>query len=129
MARTADLMPDHLRAALKAVLGDDVDGVEIIENSWFARLHGHATATTRRNRIYLRDSAEAFFADPALMLHEYFHVLRQWNRGRMNLWSYLTEWRRNGYWRNRYERQARRFVALRLEAFQRELASTIRRSA
>ena len=129
MARTADLMPDHLRTALKAVLGDDVDDVEIVENSWFARLHGRATATTRRNRIYLRDSAEAFFADPPLMLHEYFHVLRQWNPGRMSLWRYLTEWRRNGYWRNRYERQARRFVALRLEAFRRELASTIRRSA
>jgi hypothetical protein len=129
MTRTRDVMPAHLRAALEAVFGDRVDDVEIFEHSWFARLHGRATATTRRNRIYLRGSAADFFADPSLMLHEYFHVLRQWNRGRMSLWSYVAEWRRNGYWRNRYERQARRFVALRLPAFHRELASTIRRSA
>jgi hypothetical protein len=129
MARTGDVMPPDLRAALRAVFDHDVDDVEIFEHSWFARLHGHATATTRRNRIYLRGSAADFFADPSLMLHEYFHVLRQWNCGRMSLWSYLAEWRRNGYWRNRYERQARRFVALRLPAFHRELSSTIREPA
>jgi len=127
VARTGDVMPARLRAALEAVFGDVVDDVEIFEHSWFARLHGRATATTRRNRIYLRGSAEDFFADPSLMLHEYFHVLRQWNRGRMSLLSYLAEWRRNGYWRNRYERQARRFVALRLPAFHREMSSTIRK--
>jgi hypothetical protein len=127
VARTGDVMPARLRAALEAVFGDVVDDVEIFEHSWFARLHGRATATTRRNRIYLRGSAEEFFADPSLMLHEYFHVLRQWNRGRMSLWSYLAEWRRNGYWHNRYERQARRFVALRLRAFHREMSSTIRK--
>jgi len=126
MARTADIMPRHLRAALRAVFGAAVDDVEIIENSWFARLHGHATATTRRNRIYLSGPAEHFFADPPLMLHEYFHVLRQWNRNRLSVWRYLAEWRRNGYWGNRYERQARRFVALRLAAFQREVSSTMR---
>ena len=126
MARTGDIMPSHLRAALAAVFGTSVDDVEIHEQSWFARLHGRATATTRRNRIYLRGSAEDFFADPALMLHEYFHVLRQWNRGRLSVWRYLAEWRRNGYWRNRYERQARRFVGLRLQAFRREVSSTMR---
>lgn len=129
MARTGDVMPSHLRAALHAVFGASVDDVEIIENSWFTRLHGRATATTRRNRIYLRGTAESFFQDPELMLHEYFHVLRQWNRGRLSVLSYLFEWWRNGYWRNRYERQARRFVDLRLPAFHREVSSTIRRSA
>ena len=69
----------------RALFGDPVDDVELVEHSWFARLHWHATATTRRNRIYLRGSAADFFADPALLLHEYFHVLRQWNRGRMSL--------------------------------------------
>jgi len=126
MARTADRMPAELRAALQRVFGEAVDDVQIIENSWFARLHGRATATTRRNRIYLRGSAEEFFADPALLLHEYFHVLRQWNRGRLSLLRYLAEWGRNGYWHNRYERQARRFVALRLPVLRRRLSSTIR---
>ena len=44
-------------------------------------------------------------------------MLRQWNRGRINVLDYLVEWVRHGYWANRYERQARRFVDLRLPAF------------
>ena len=81
------------------------------------RLHGGARATTRRNRILLRGSADEFFTDPALLLHEYFHVLRQWNRGRLSRWVYVVELLRHGYWQNRYERQARRFVQLRIGAF------------
>jgi Domain of unknown function (DUF4157) len=116
--RTRDVMPARDRAALEALFGDPVDDVEIVERSWYAWLHFGARATTRRNRILLRGSAAAFLADRELVLHEYFHVLRQWNTGRMNLRTYLAEWFRNGYWRNRYERQARRFVALRLPAFE-----------
>ena len=109
-------MPAVLRTALAAVFGDDVDDVEIVERSWYARLHFGARATTRRNRILLRGTAAEFFADPELLLHEYFHVLRQWNRGRLSIVAYLAECARRGYWRNRYEHQARRFVALRLPA-------------
>ena len=116
--RTADGMPPALRAALVELLGDEVDGVEIVERSWYARLHLGARATTRRNRILLRGTAEQFFADPALVLHEYFHVLRQWNSGRLSIAAYLWEWLRRGYWHNRYEHQARRFVHLRLGALQ-----------
>jgi hypothetical protein len=123
-------MPAGLRQALTDVFGDSVDEVVLREHSWFAQLHGRATATTRRNTIYLRGSAEDFFASPELMLHEYFHVLRQWNRGRMSVVAYLGEWWRRGYWQNRYERQARRFVRLRLEAFRSVLArsATARRA-
>jgi hypothetical protein len=115
--RTAEAMPERLRRSLVALLGDAVDDVEIVEHSWYARLHPGARATTRRNRILLRGSAGEFFADPALMLHEYFHVVRQWNVGRLSTVAYLGEWLRHGYWANRYERQARRFVDLRLAAF------------
>lgn len=115
-------MPAELRRSLSELFGDDVDDVELRERSWFARLHRGAKATTRRNTIHLRDSFDDFFANPELMLHEYYHVLRQWNRGRMNLADYLLEWMRRGYWHNRYERQARRFVALRLPAFERRRA-------
>jgi Domain of unknown function (DUF4157) len=111
--RTRDRMPAALRRALNEVFGGPVDDVVLREHSWFAKLHGHATATTRRNTIYLRGSADDFFANPELLLHEYFHVLRQWNRGRMNALDYVLEWYRRGYWQNRYERQARRFVQLR----------------
>jgi hypothetical protein len=115
-------MPAELRRALTDLFGDPVDDVVLREHSWFARLHGNARATTRRNTIYLRGSLDEFFDDPELLLHEYYHVLRQWNRGRMSTWDYLREWRRRGYWNNRYERQARRFVALRVGAFRRALA-------
>jgi len=114
-------MPERLRASLVALLGEDVNDVEVVENSWYARLHAGARATTRRNRILLRGTAREFFADPALVLHEYFHVLRQWNAGRLSTWSYLREWLRRGYWRNRYEQQARRFVELRLGALRSRL--------
>jgi len=110
-------MPDALRKALQEVFGDDVDDVEIVERSWYARLHFGARATTRRNRILLRGTAVEFFADPELLLHEYFHVLRQWNRGRLSIAAYLAEWLRRGYWHNRYEHQARRFTRLRRGAF------------
>jgi hypothetical protein len=126
VVRDVDRMPDEIRAALQAVFGTGVEDVRIIERSWYARLHGRATATTRRNRIYLRGRAEDFFADPELMLHEYYHVLRQWNPGRLNLWRYLVECGRRGYWHNRYERQARRFVALRRSAFRHRLSTTMR---
>jgi hypothetical protein len=121
--RTADGMPPVLRAALVELLGDEVDGVEIVERSWYARLHLGARATTRRNRILLRGTAAEFFADPELVLHEYFHVLRQWNRGRLSIASYLAEWLRRGYWHNRYEHQARRYTRLRLPVLQARLQS------
>jgi hypothetical protein len=120
--RSGDVLPPEVRRALEALFGDPVDDVEIVERSWYAQLHFGARATTRRNRILLRGTIADFRADRALLLHEYFHVLRQWNRGRMSLRSYLAEWLRRGYWRNRYERQARRFVDLRLAAFERLLA-------
>jgi len=78
-------MPGGLRAALRELFDDRVDDVEVIENSWYARLHRGARATTRRNRILLPGPASEFFDDPALVLHEYFHVLRQWNRGRLSV--------------------------------------------
>jgi hypothetical protein len=55
------------------------------------------------------------------MLHEYYHVLRQWNRGRLTTWRYLLESLRRGYTENRYERHARRFAGSRLAAFERLL--------
>ena len=58
------------------------------------------------------------------MLHEYYHVLRQWNRGRLTVGRYVLEWLRRGYVENRYERHARRLAAARLADFERLLAST-----
>jgi hypothetical protein len=103
-------LPGSLRTALEAVLGESVSHVHVIEHSLYARLHPCAIATTRRRRIYLRGSADEFFDDPRLMLHEYCHVLKQWEPGDLTLTSYCLEWLRHGYWNNRFEVEARAFA-------------------
>ncbi len=110
-ARAAAL-PDTVRGCLERLLGAPVSGVRVIEHSWYARLHGRAVATTRPERIYLRGTAEEFFANPWLMLHEYWHVVRQWRCGRLSVARYLLECLRRGYWNNCYEVEAREFADL-----------------
>jgi hypothetical protein len=95
--------------ALTRIFGCDCACVEVIESSRFAKCH-LATATTRRNRIYLACDLECFLRNPKLMLHEYYHVIRQWNCGELNTAGYLWESLKNGYRRNRYETAARRFA-------------------
>jgi hypothetical protein len=109
--------PPDVRAALESFFGDSVARVRVIEHSWFARLHIRAVATTRRRRIYLRGSAAAFFEDPPLMLHEYCHVLKQWEPGLLTTARYLGEWLRRGYWDNRFEIEAREFTSDNLYRF------------
>ncbi len=121
--RSADRLPPELLESLEALFGQRPHEVRVVEHSLYARLHPGARATTRRNRILLRGSMEEFLADPELMLHEYYHVLRQWNRGRLTVLGYLRECLRRGYWMNRYERQARRFTGLRLSAFRAHVAA------
>ena len=82
----------------------------MIQYSIYVRFHWRAIATTRPNRIYLRGSGKEFFADGPLVLHEYFHVLRQWATGDLTIPRYLAECFRRGYWDNRYEVEAREFT-------------------
>ncbi len=117
-------LPPELRATLARVFdADGVDRVEVIEHSWFAKAHLRALATTRRGRIYLRGSAAEFFADAEFVLHEYFHVLRQWEPRRLTVWRYLVECLRRGYWRNRFEVEARAFAAAQRAVYDRLLAA------
>jgi hypothetical protein len=102
-------VPEDVSGALERLLGERIAHVKVIEHSWFARLHG-ACATTRIERIYLRGSAADFFGNPWLMLHEYCHVLRQWQSGSLTLRRYLLECLRRGYWKNRFEVEARAFA-------------------
>ncbi|HEY1492564.1 MAG TPA: DUF4157 domain-containing protein [Steroidobacteraceae bacterium] len=110
MAREA-AVPESVRRALAGILGTPVDHVRVIEHSLLVRLHGRAVATTRRNRIYLRGSAQEFFGNASLLLHEYCHVVMQWQPGRLTVRGYLLECLRHGYWNNRFEIEARRFAA------------------
>jgi hypothetical protein len=105
-------VPAHLRAALESILKAPIADVRVIEHSRLARLHGRAVATTRRQRIYLRGSAQDFFANPWLMLHEYCHVIHQWQPRTLSLRRYLIECLRHGYWNNRFEVEARAFADL-----------------
>lgn len=110
-------LPPALRASLLELFGSGIDDVRVVEHSWYALLHGRIVATTRRRRIYLRGSAAEFFDDPEIVLHEYFHVLRQWEPRRLSIWRYFVEWLRRGYWDNRFEIEAREFAADHLYRF------------
>jgi len=115
-------LPEPLRGALEGVLGEPLSQVQVIEHSLYARLHPRAIATTRRRRIYLRGSAREFFEDPWLMLHEYCHVLRQWEPGHLTLRRYGLECLRRGYWNNRFEIEARAFADRHLHALRTALS-------
>ena len=104
-------MPPHLRALLLELFGSAIDEVKIVEYSWINALHFWPQAVTRRGRIYLRWGVERFYADTDLVLHEYFHVLKQWRTGRLTLSRYIRMSLRYGYWKNPYEIHARRFAA------------------
>jgi len=119
------VLPPPVTGALERVFSVPVGGVVVIERSLYARLHLGMLATTRPNRILLAVTGEQFVADPALVLHEYFHVLRQWGQGRLTRWRYLVESARRGYWDNTYEREARDFTASALPRFRGYLQSDL----
>lgn len=104
-------LPEPVRRALERVFGESVAHVRIVENSWYARVHAGMRATTRPSRILLNMSGSDFVRDPELVLHEYFHVLRQWQPRRLTRARYVLESARNGYSNNRFEVEANQFVA------------------
>lgn len=103
-------LPRNVEASLRALFGDSIANVRIVEHSLFVRLHGRAIATTRRRCIYLRGSAADFFENPWLMLHEYCHVLKQWEPRTLTITRYVLECLRRGYWNNCFEVEARAFA-------------------
>jgi len=105
-------VPAAIAVSLQTLLGGPVAEVQVFEYSLYARLHGRAIATTRRRRIFLRGSAAEFFDNPWLMLHEYWHVIKQWEPRTLTLVSYGLECLRRGYWNNRFEVEARAFADL-----------------
>ena len=121
MARSAGLLgrryvlPAPVVQTLERIFEEPAGGVQVIEYSRYAQAHLGMSATTRPNRILLAGSGAEFVANPQMLLHEYFHVLRQWRTGRLTRWRYLVESARRGYWENRFEREARAFAAEHLE--------------
>jgi hypothetical protein len=103
-------LPETVSTSLEVLLERPVHHVQVFEHSLFVRLHGRAIATTRRGRIYLRGSGAEFFDNPWLMLHEYWHVIKQWEPRTLTIRSYIAECIRQGYWNNRFEVEARAFA-------------------
>jgi hypothetical protein len=114
-------IPQKTCVALERVFEAPVDGIIVIENSLYARAHLGMYATTRPNRILLANRGAEFVSNPELLLHEYFHVIRQWRPGHLTRLRYLTESARRGYQANRYEQEAREFAASARERFDRYL--------
>jgi hypothetical protein len=110
-------LPPPVVFALERVFGEPVRGVAVIEFSRYAQAHLGMCATTRPNRILLASSGAQFVSNPDLLLHEYFHVIRQWRTGRLTRWRYVVESMRCGYWDNPYEREARSFAAAAVEQY------------
>ena len=102
--------PATVARALERIFGESIVHVEVFEASTYARWHAGARATTRYNRIFLSCPAAQFWSDPELVLHEYFHVVRQWQPRRLTRVAYAAELMRNGYWLNRFEIEARQFA-------------------
>lgn len=103
--------PKDVELALEGLFGESVRQIKVIQYSIYVRFHWRAIATTRHNRIYLRGSGKEFFNDGPLVLHEYFHVIRQWATGDLTIPRYLVECFRRGYWDNRYEVEAREYTS------------------
>jgi hypothetical protein len=103
--------PKDVELALESLFGESVRNIKVIQYSIYVRFHWRAIATTRPNRIYLRGSGKEFFADGPLVLHEYFHVIRQWATGDLTIPRYLAECFRRGYWDNHFEIEAREYTA------------------
>jgi RHS repeat-associated protein len=114
-------VPDDVKYALEKTFDHEfgeslnVDSAAVIENSKWAdfisslneiRTGGKywVVATTQENTIYLnsRITAQDFFSNTELVLHEYFHVFKQWNNQRMNNASYLLS-------PDKWEQEARSF--------------------
>jgi hypothetical protein len=115
------LLPPPVGFALERVFGEPVGGVIVIERSRYARAHLGMCATTRPNRILLAIDGQQFVSNADLVLHEYFHVIRQWGTGRLTRWRYVRESMRCGYWDNPFEREAREFAAEAVEQYRRYL--------
>ena len=113
LARASGAMADCLEQIFgQSVAGVNVKNKTVVSNEWI---------TTRRNSIRLPPdfSTDEFFSRSDLVLHEYYHVLRQWNTGELSRAAYAAEFLRNGSADgNRFEDAANAFANSNLAAFQ-----------
>jgi len=75
-------------------------------------------ATTRKNKIIIYGTCEGFFAEgkEETVLEEYYHVLEQWNKGRLSRLKWLWA-ERHGYDKNKYEIEAQTWARDHLQEY------------
>jgi hypothetical protein len=96
---------------LERIFGERAtESIEVIYRPWYVRLHGlRRGSTTRPERIYTSLSPDEFFSNELHLLHEHFHVIRQWRCGRLSRLQYLWKRLREGRG-NLWEREAEEFA-------------------
>ncbi|HRQ15127.1 MAG TPA: RHS repeat-associated core domain-containing protein, partial [Promineifilum sp.] len=100
---------------LSQIFGQPVSGVNVRVKT----VVKNRFVTTRRNSIRLPPtlSVDEFFSNHNLVLHEYYHVLRQWNTGDLSRTAYVAEFLRNGSAEgNRFEDAAIAFAKSHVQA-------------
>jgi len=108
-------VPPQLQCCLEQIFGESVGGISVFANSLMSKLHNNYY-TTRRNTIYLPGNCSRFFNDEWLVLHEYYHVVDQWNTSRLTVRLYLLEaaiqkmMGKDPHKDNRYEKEADAFA-------------------
>lgn len=118
-------IPPQIENALERLFSDPkfdpprIASIEVIYSPAFVRLHGiRSGSVTRPGRIHTNLSEELFFALDKHVLHEFYHVVQQWDRDKMSVVGYLLRARRR-------EREARDFSQAFLEEYRRLLGDPL----
>jgi RHS repeat-associated protein len=97
----------RMKECLEKLFKKSVDSVKIVpkvknDSKW--------SATTSTNKIIPYVPCEEFLAGHRGVLEEYYHVLEQWNTGRLTRFKYAVEYLKHGYDNNRFEIEAMGFA-------------------
>ncbi len=85
-----------MKKCLEKILGEPIDNVQVFEDKEFVNQHFITSgAVTRPGKIFISMSCDQFFGNdwPDFILHEYFHVVKQWGKG-MGYIEYGFNWRK-----------------------------------
>jgi RHS repeat-associated protein len=108
-------IPNDIRACIEKLFGTPIDKIKIRvdikppDYAW--------NGTTRRNKIIIFIPCQVFFQNPYVYLEEYYHVIEQWNKGRVSRIAWLWA-ERHGYDNNKYENEAKDWVKKHIPDFQ-----------
>jgi hypothetical protein len=93
---------DGMQKCLEKAFGEPIVNIKVTVDNDFVHWHlgddenGSPIrgATTRPGNIFINMPCDDFWADPLLVLHEYYHVVQQWGHEEMSIPGYLLTWKR-----------------------------------